>query len=142
MKVIDGGYLTWVYGSQVWGFNSWNTARLNYVDDIWCMDSPNLIREQEFPTYKEHRREKAAEDPEMAERKERVREFRDVIYSDPSIRTLEIPGAVTPEVDKIKSPLLCFMAYNRMYSSWPGIAGIFYLFRVKCTQERTVRCQC
>ena len=94
---VDGGYLSWVYGVSGSGLNSWNTTRTKYsrkANVAFLMDSPTPFRYRQvyYPPYKAHRAEKVATKPEWAEKKERVDQFRDLLFEDPTIETFWVEG--------------------------------------------------
>jgi hypothetical protein len=93
MLVVDGGYLSWVYGTKGSGWSSWASARSKYslrAGAVMVMDGGRLLREDYYEPYKAHRREEMK--PEKLERKRHVERFREILLEDGSIDTRIVPG--------------------------------------------------
>lgn len=89
--IIDGGYLTYVFGLTAWGQASWPPSYAQ--GPLIMMDGPEkTIREIQFPPYKSARRAKRAADPNYKKAHERVSLFRKAIEEDPRIRIIRVPG--------------------------------------------------
>lgn len=97
MKVVDGGYLSWCYGTTAQTVNGWSgSARLQFTARqgvLIVLDSDTSERTKFDPEYKSRRREKKAENPERQEKADHVRYLvRDVIMEDPLLSTVIYPG--------------------------------------------------
>lgn len=111
MFIVDGGYLSWVYGTNAQTMNGWSTgARMRYTrrqGALIVLDSSTSERKKFDPSYKSRREEKKHEDPERLKKAEHVKYLvTDVIKEDPSLTTLEHPGL---EADDI---VALFVAHN------------------------------
>lgn len=94
--ITDAGYLSWVFGSSHYGYNSWIINKNKYLaknGNLMVMDARPDFRKNVYPAYKQHRRDKLKVDPKQRERVASVRVFRDdVLVADPTIRTIKIDG--------------------------------------------------
>lgn len=92
MQIIDGGYLSWVYGTIP--HNAWDHARHEYRGDLICMDSQpsESWRLAQSPDYKSRRAGRRLLDPAAAIRKERVTELRSLMMEDPLVHTCYLEG--------------------------------------------------
>lgn len=90
-QLVDGGYITWVYGQTQWGQMAWPPPFLK--DTIIMMDSKEkTIREEQSPGYKGERKEKRKGDPYLYESWKRVATFRETIKDDPRVDLVNVPG--------------------------------------------------
>lgn len=96
VRVADGGYLAWIYGSSPLRWSAWNP--LKYLGWIIAMDSVQNIRKLVEPSYKQKRADKRAADPGKLAVKERVDVFREAINSDPRLCRLEMHGLEADDV--------------------------------------------
>jgi hypothetical protein len=97
MLIVDGGYLSWTYGTKVSMHRSWNEGvRLDYgkkAKAIIALEGGNLWRNKIYPPYKHKRKEKAKEDPAREAKRKRVKYFVDnFIAADPSLNTIRVDG--------------------------------------------------
>lgn len=91
--IIDGGYLSWVYGSQPRFFRGWVQKRMSYLDDTLVMiDSRSSIRRSTYPAYKANRQERREKSETIYETYLRVKEFESLLRSDPALPTIEVEG--------------------------------------------------
>ena len=92
--LVDGGYLTWLFGtgrrSDLW--NSWRRKNLTR-SSLVLLDSDELLyREKEYAGYKAERRERRERESPQIIRASLVREFRYWIIEDPRIASLSVAG--------------------------------------------------
>lgn len=97
MKIIDGGYLSWVYGTKPSMHSSWTGGvRLEYgrkAKAIICLEGGNLWRNERFAAYKSKRKERTKEDPEKQKKRKHVMYFvKNYLAADPSLNTISVPG--------------------------------------------------
>lgn len=93
--VVDGGYLSWVYGPNAIGWSSWASAKIEYsksADALIVMDSQASHRTEFYPKYKEQRATRRENKPERELAKKKVMDFRHVLREDHSINTCELVG--------------------------------------------------
>ena len=94
MIIVDGGYLSWCYGTDVMMHRAWTTgAREKYsrqAGAVICLDPQVSWREQGFPSYKEARRIRTAEDPSRQKKKDQVVQFvHNHLKPDPSLQIIQ-----------------------------------------------------
>lgn len=96
LAVVDGGFLSWVFGSSPERFYMWKSQSWKEFSSgrrkVIVMDSPHLLRKDYFPEYKGHRAEKADRDPEWEAKVELVRKFRNFIRESNLVKTIELDG--------------------------------------------------
>lgn len=96
--IVDGGYLSWIYGSSYDRLNTWTTdSRTKFskaAGAIILLDSDRLSLRREFDkSYKERRVTRKTEDPVWIEKTRMVNEFKsEWIRPDPSLNTVLIEG--------------------------------------------------
>ncbi len=90
-NVIDGGYVSWTYGSREFSWTIWSKARERYIGSILLLDSRNSLRKQFFPDYKSHREERLDED-KRARLKLMVRSFEKHLERDDGFRNVRFLG--------------------------------------------------
>ncbi len=89
--IVDGGYITHVFGMTGWGQANWPPLFLR--DSIVMMDSKEkTIREEQYPKYKGERRKRRKDNPYLHETWKRVRSFREIIHDDPRLTLSQVPG--------------------------------------------------
>jgi len=91
---VDGGYISWVYGSRP-NFGSWDVAKEAYSYDagaVILMDSPELWRTYFYEDYKGKRARGRKEDPQKQARHRIVQLFRRIILQDPRLHTVIVRG--------------------------------------------------
>lgn len=102
MKVIDGGYLAWVFGSAPSRIQLWNrsvkSSFSSWANAIIIMEGGNLFRNEYYPKYKLHRKEIIKKDPSARARRIRVSRFVDSMNQDPTLETLKFPGLEADDV--------------------------------------------
>lgn len=96
-RLIDGGYLSWVYGASSWGLQQWgNGAYQKYArktGSLMLMDSKENVRKAFDDTYKGHRAERLSQSQDRVDAKERVDLLRAEIFAeDPRVHTFEVEG--------------------------------------------------
>ena len=92
MRLIDAGYFSWVYGTRP-QFGGWDTLRMSFKADLFCMDSPQSWRAEVVTrNYKGRRAERRELDPAAMARKEQVEVFRTILREDPLVRSIELEG--------------------------------------------------
>lgn len=121
-KLVDGGYISWVFGASSYGLRSWNRGSWKKFRKsegvVILMDSPESLRRGYYPEYKAHRAERYEDDAQKLEAKERVTTLRnDLILEDPRLWTITIPGL---EADD----LIACMAYLRVLQLETPVIGI------------------
>lgn len=90
IRVVDGGHLAWTYG--VFVQNSWSEVKYGYRNAIVCMDSSNSWRREQAPEYKARRALKRLTHEEVAVKKARVDEFRQLLLQDPTLNICMVDG--------------------------------------------------
>lgn len=90
-NVIDGGYVSWTYGSRKFSWSIWMKARERYLNSILLLDSRNSFRKRFFPEYKSHREERLDED-KRAQLRKMVRAFEKNLEIDPGFRNIRFIG--------------------------------------------------
>jgi hypothetical protein len=92
-RLIDGGYLSWMYGTSAGSYGNWDQARFEYRDDLIILDHPAALhRELLFPEYKLRRKNRSKEDPERQRLRKRVGEFQELLREDPILHWDWEPG--------------------------------------------------
>lgn len=95
--LIDGGYLSWVFGTRPeWG--GWDTTKQKYTKSLIVLDSPHSLRLAIYPDYKVKRVTKRREDNEWSFRREAVMGFRRYLRADSLVPTFEVPGAEADDI--------------------------------------------
>lgn len=95
--IVDGGYLTWLYGSKPFARGNWppQSVRGAFLA-LDCLDS--TFRLQRNPEYKANRVDKRFEDPYLYEQWKRIRELRRDVVEDPRLTCIRIPGLEADDV--------------------------------------------
>jgi len=89
--VVDGGYLTWIYGSKPFARGNWPPQSVRGA--FLALDSlSDTFRVQRDPTYKANRKDKRFEDSNLYEQWKRIRELRRDVVEDPRLTCIRIPG--------------------------------------------------
>jgi hypothetical protein len=89
--LIDGGYLSFIYGSRIQASSGWHMVKMKYANYLMLLDSGG-VRQKEYPLYKSRRGERRDLYPHMKETYERVKAFREILKNDPAINTAIIEG--------------------------------------------------
>ena len=90
---LDGGYISWVYGSRQFSYLIWSQARMKYLDSIIFQDSQTLLdRKKFFPAYKSHREKRVIDNPRLLETQIRVMRFKKYLWRDPGFELAHVPG--------------------------------------------------
>lgn len=101
-KVIDGGYLSWVFGSAPSRINLWNNSVSasfsSWANAVIIMEGGELFRNDYYPDYKLHRKEAVKKDPSARARRIRVKNFALDMELDPTLETLKFPGLEADDV--------------------------------------------
>ena len=92
LRVIDGGYAGWVYGSRDFSWKIWQRVREKYQGCIILMDSPSSYRKEFYPPYKAHREEKRKKSEYKQRTKEKVVIFQGLLEQDEMFDSLRIWG--------------------------------------------------
>lgn len=95
--LVDGGYVSWIYGSSTHRYQSWvNSGRKTFIRShgaIFIMDHPVNARRQFTETYKEKRVTRKMEDPDWIKKTALVEHFKaEFLMEDPSLDLLQCPG--------------------------------------------------
>lgn len=102
MKVIDGGYLAWVFGSAPGRIRLWNnsvkTSFSSWANAVIIMEGGTLFRNEYFPDYKLHRKEIVKKDPASRARRIRVGKFIKTMEQDPILETIKFPGLEADDI--------------------------------------------
>lgn len=111
MKIVDGGYLSWVYGTDAHMRNGWTTSGRRMYSarsgHLIMIDSSQSFRKDFFFGYKSKRAEKRAENEERRIKHESVKRFQnEVLLEDPSLSTIQFEGL---EADDLVSLAVHFM---------------------------------
>lgn len=104
MRIVDGGYLSWMYGTRP-EFGSWASVRYDYINSIIFMDSSVNARVQLNPLYKQRRRTKEVTKPELRARRAQVEKFQRWLRSDPLLTTYSHPGCEADDLVALTSLL-------------------------------------
>lgn len=102
-RVVDGGFVSWVYGPTTEGWNAWNLEKRSFCNDLMVMDSPRSRRQEFWGEYKANRREDT--DPFQEIRKANVREFRLRMLEDWRLNRVQVDGM---EADDLVSVLAVY----------------------------------
>ncbi len=86
--VVDVGYLS--YMASVFSTSALNYTS-QYIRALWVFDMPSL-REQEFPSYKGHRKERLSHDTKRQEMRARVIQLRKEWWSNYSLNRMRADG--------------------------------------------------
>lgn len=96
MRIIDGGFLSWMYGTTRLIHNGWIASKGRYSarkGNIILLDSHESLRARYYSDYKSRRKLKRDEDPEQRQKAEEVRRFKhEFIYPDPTLKFVEHSG--------------------------------------------------
>ena len=93
MKAIDGGYLSWIYGSDPRRWFSYQHKLSIFKDRLLLMDaSGDNLRSVIYPAYKGQRLEKRSQSDEAQYRWLCVKRFRDCLEMDPRMRFVMVEG--------------------------------------------------
>lgn len=105
-KIVDGGFISWVYGSSAFGISSWHSVRSLYTQPgvFMAMDSDDSFRRDYFAAYKGRRIEKKMQ-PEMKAKVDMVAAFRNCLLEDAGIRKIQISGLEADDIIAILSIL-------------------------------------
>lgn len=96
MELVDGGYISWVFGSNGRRMSAWNTSAGRFRHHLFVMDHPDLLgRKSFFPDYKSRRAERHLERPEI---KARVKNFQEVLWEDETIKKVSVSGLEADDV--------------------------------------------
>lgn len=110
MRIIDGGFLSWMYGTTRLIHNGWIASKGRYSrrsGNLILLDSHRSFRAEFDPNYKSRRKLKRLEDPEQALKTAEVKRFKhEFIYPDPTLEYCEIDGL---EADDL---IGCIIALN------------------------------
>lgn len=95
--IVDGGYLTWLYGSRPFARASWppQSVRGAFLA-LDCLD--DTFRLQRNPEYKANRKDKRFEDPNLYQQWQRIKQFRRDVIEDPRLTCIRIPGLEADDV--------------------------------------------
>lgn len=93
LLVLDGGYISWTYGSRRFSYFIWSQARLKYLGGVIFQDGNSiLLRKQYFPDYKAHREERRNENPSRVITYEQVQNFKRLLDRDLEFTVVGVPG--------------------------------------------------
>lgn len=142
MKIVDGGYLTWVFGmGKGGGWGGWATARMEYIGQIITMDGTPLARQKIFPDYKISREIKKQKDPLYAAKREKVRAFRQIIDSDPLLVKARWPGLEADDLlvlFHMLSPQHSVVSVDKDLFQVPGMMGCMHTTKGESIAKRTM----
>lgn len=96
MRIIDGGFLSWMYGTTRLMHNGWLSVRSSYSarhGNLILLDSDLSSRKDLYPEYKQKRTLRRMEDPERQEKYDEVKRFkREFLEPDPSLKCFSWKG--------------------------------------------------
>jgi len=93
IRVLDGGYISWVYGSRQFSYLIWSQARIKYLESVILQDSKTLLdRKKFFPPYKSHREQRVIDNPRLLETQVRVMKFKKYLWRDPAFELAHVEG--------------------------------------------------
>lgn len=102
MKVVDGGYMSWVFGSDVKRIQLWNSsAKTSYSmwnNTVIIMEGGNLFRNEYYGDYKLHRKEVVKKDPAARARRLRVKLFTETMEQDGTLNTIKFFGLEADDI--------------------------------------------
>jgi hypothetical protein len=104
-RVIDAGYISWLYGPTPEGVNAWNLEKLKYRKDLLVLDSPRSFREEHWSEYKANRRVDTT--PEQEIRLYMVKSFRDKLAQDHLLTTVRVDGLEADDVISVLALYTC-----------------------------------
>lgn len=102
MRVADGGYLSWVFGSDPRRIQLWNKSAVLefsvWMNTVIIMEGGDLERNKFFPDYKAHRKEAVKKDPAATARRIRVHKFTRSMERDRKLQTVKFSGLEADDV--------------------------------------------
>ncbi len=102
MKVVDGGYLSWVFGSDTRRIQLWDssvkTSFSMWNDTVIIMEGGDLFRNEYYEDYKLHRKEVVKKDPAARARRVRVKLFTESMEQDATLKTTKFFGLEADDV--------------------------------------------
>lgn len=96
MKIVDGGYISWIFGSDFSRTEMWNKSAITsfskYLRVLIMMEGGNLARTKFYPDYKLQRREAVKKNPAHLARRIRVQHFIKTLEEDKRVTTVRMAG--------------------------------------------------
>lgn len=96
MYIVDGGYLSWRFGSDPRYRQHWDYRQYRNVLIVW--DSETSLRKQLVPTYKANRPKQEARDAAQARRREATKLFKAEVNEIKGMHTYEVAGLEADDV--------------------------------------------
>lgn len=95
--IVDGGYLTWLYGAKPFARGAWPPPSVRGA--FLALDCLDLtFRTQRDPTYKANRIDKRFEDQAVYDQWQRIRELRRDVIEDPRLTCIRIDGLEADDI--------------------------------------------
>lgn len=89
--IVDGGYLTWLYGSKPFARGNWPPQSVRgAILALDCLD--DTFRKRRDDSYKANRIEKRFDNPDAYATWHRIRELRREVVEDPRLNCIRISG--------------------------------------------------
>lgn len=102
MKVVDGGYLAWIFGSSKDRTDTWNRSALIEFSArhpaVIIMEGGKLEREKFFPAYKENRKDAIKKKPTRLAQRRLVNKFIVGLERDDRLSKVQVPGLEADDV--------------------------------------------
>lgn len=100
--LVDGGYLMWTYGPDLFKRRGWQSAKWDYATDqgvVLILDGGSGYRREFYPDYKSGRREKYVDDEGRQEKKASVMEFvNKILEPDPTLTVVRYTGLEADDI--------------------------------------------
>lgn len=100
--VVDGGYLSWIFGSEPGRTRVWNGSAIidfsRWMQAVIILEGGNLDRKKFYPEYKSHRKEQEKKDPDKKARRVRVAAFVKQLEREALVDTVKFPGLEADDV--------------------------------------------
>ncbi|MEK0324230.1 MAG: hypothetical protein QQN63_00870 [Nitrosopumilus sp.] len=90
IHIVDGGYLTYLYGVSGWASEHWPPTFIR--DALFMMDDKDNVRYDLMPDYKGERKARRAANPDQRRSHDKVESFREIIRGDPRINVVQVSG--------------------------------------------------
>lgn len=95
--IVDGGYLTWIYGGKPFARGNWPPQSVRgALLALDCLDE--TFRKQRNSEYKANRIDRRFEDPVLYQQWQRIRELRREVVEDPRLNCVRIPGLEADDI--------------------------------------------
>ena len=95
--IVDGGYLTWIYGSKPFSRGNWPPQSVRgAILALDCLD--DTFRKRRDETYKANRIERRFDNPDAYAQWHRIRELRRDVVEDPRLHCVRISGLEADDI--------------------------------------------